>query len=86
MDETIETLVNEIKALKQRIHELEEHLKKYTAPNRSKKYYQEHKDDVIAKIKANKPSPEKQREYSKRYYEKKKQERDKQTKIQSFEK
>lgn len=86
MDETIETLVNENKTLKQRIHELEEHLKKYTAPNRSKKYYQEHKDDVIAKIKANKPSPEKQREYSKRYYEKKKQEREKQTKIQSFEK
>ena len=76
MGDFIETLKNENKILKQRISELEDHLKKYTAPDRSKKYYQEHKDDVIAKVKANKPSPEKQREYSKRYYHKKKKEKE----------
>ncbi len=60
---------------------LSEHLKKYTAPERNKKYYENHKETIIDKVKEynkknsdvlKKPSPEKIKEYSKRAYEKKK--------------
>jgi len=60
--------------------ELQAHLKKYTAPPRSKKYYQEHKEEIKQKVKEYnkktnyKPevSKEKKKEYNKRWYEKKK--------------
>ena len=60
--------------------ELKEHLKKYTAPKRNKTFYENHKEDIIKKVKeykekngVKKPSPEKIKEYSKRAYLKKKQ-------------
>ena len=62
------------------IQELKEHLKKYTAPKRNKTFYENHKEDIIKKVKEykekngiKKPSPEKIKEYSKRAYLKKKQ-------------
>ena len=56
------------------INELKEHLKKYTAPKRSKAYYENNKDEINEKNKEyHKTIPaEKIKEYSKRAYEKKK--------------
>ena len=61
--------------------QLKEHLKKYTAPKRNKNYYENHKEEIIEKVKEykektgydKKPPPEKIKEYSKRAYEKRKQ-------------
>jgi hypothetical protein len=73
-------LVENIK-LKEENKILLEHLKTYTAPKRNKKYYENHKETIIQKVKEynkknidtlKKPSPEKIKEYSKRAYEKKK--------------
>ena len=62
------------------IQELKVHLKKYTAPKRNKTFYENHKEDIIKKVKeyrknhsVKKPSPEKIKEYSRRAYLKKKQ-------------
>jgi hypothetical protein len=54
--------------------ELKEHLKKYTAPKRSKSYYENNKDEINEKNKEyhKKISSEKIKEYSKRAYEKRK--------------
>ncbi len=54
-------------------NELKDKLKKYTAPKRSKLYYEKNKDKILEKIKANKPSPEKIKEYNKKSYENRKQ-------------
>ena len=58
---------------------LKEHLKKYTAPKRNKKFYENHKEEIIKKVKeykeknkSKKPDPEKIKEYSRRAYLKKK--------------
>jgi len=61
--------------------QLKEHLKKYTAPKRNKNYYENHKEEIIEKVKEykektgydKKSPPEKIKEYSKRAYEKRKQ-------------
>jgi hypothetical protein len=63
-----------------KINELKEHLKKYTAPSRHKKYYENHRDEIIQKSKEykvktgnkNVVSPEKIKEYNKKAYEKRK--------------
>lgn len=54
--------------------QLIEHLQKYTAPKRSKKYYENNKEIINQKTKDyhKNLSPEKIKEYSKRAYEKKK--------------
>jgi len=56
-------------------NDLKDKLKKYTAPNRSKKYYENHKEELIKKSKEyyDKKDPEKIKEYNKRAYEKRKQ-------------
>lgn len=70
--------------LKDEIIILKEHLKKYTAPARNRKYYENHKEEIIQKVKeyqSNKQpnnkvkqtiSNEKKKEYNKRAYEKRK--------------
>jgi len=71
---------NKINVLETENKQLSEHLKKYTAHERSKKYYENHKEECKLKVKeykektgySKKPSPEKIKEYSKRAYEKKK--------------
>jgi hypothetical protein len=63
-----------------KINELKDHLKKYTAPSRNKKYYENHRDEIIQKSKEYKEktgnkkvvSPEKIKEYNKKAYEKRK--------------
>jgi sugar-specific transcriptional regulator TrmB len=79
MDEL--TLVKEEnEQLKKRIAELEEHLKKYTAPARSKTYYENHKEEIKKKVSDYKEktnynttiSKEKKKEYNKAAYERRK--------------
>ena len=71
METELEVLNNKIKALEEENMTLKEHLKKYTAPARCRKYYQDHKEDIKEKVKKYVTS-EKRQEYNKRYYEKKK--------------
>ncbi|QKF94704.1 hypothetical protein QKU48_gp1246 [Fadolivirus algeromassiliense] len=69
-------LKNENDELRKEIEELKEHLKKYTAPSRSKRFYENHKEEIIQKTKnyskTHKPSKEKMQEYNKRAYLKRK--------------
>jgi len=72
-----ETLKQQIINLNAELNELKEHLKKYTAPIRAKKYYQNHKEDMMKKNKEYKKQtnfkvdPEKRKAYNKKYYENK---------------
>ena len=75
----MEELLNKIKILeeenlklKTELTETKEHLKKYTAPKRSKKYYETHKEELLQKMKINPISCDKKKEYNKNYYLKKK--------------
>ena len=40
-------LLNKIKQLEEELNEIKQHLKKYTAPKRSKTYYENHKDEIL---------------------------------------
>lgn len=71
MDE-LELLKNENEELKLRIQELEERLKKYTAPARSKTYYENHKEELLEKMKKYKQTPEQIKERNKKAYLKRK--------------
>lgn len=83
MDENI-LLKNKINELEKIIIELKEHLKKYTSPSRNKKYYQNHKEELLQKNKEYIKktnyfenyeyvvSPDKKKEYNKRAYLKRK--------------
>lgn len=79
-EQSIEKLIGENKFLKEKISELTEHLKKYTAPQRNKKFYENHKEEIIKKVmeykeknKDKKQDPEKIKEYNRRAYLKRKQ-------------
>ena len=69
-------LLNKIKQLEAELNETKQHLKKYTAPNRSKTYYENHKDEILVKIKNKQQQPdykEKRKEYNRISYLRKKQ-------------
>lgn len=68
----IKFLEKENEKLKNELQDVKEHLKKYTSPNRSKKYYEEHKEKLLAKMKEKPITPDKRKEYNKNYYLKKK--------------
>ena len=68
----IETILQENFLLKQEIQQLKEHLKKYTAPKRNILYYENHKEDLLKKMKDNPISPEKRKEYNKISYQRRK--------------
>jgi hypothetical protein len=57
MDE-LQILKQENEEMKNKIMELEERLKKYTAPSRSKTYYENHKEELLEKMKKYKQTPE----------------------------
>jgi hypothetical protein len=57
--------------LKKELIETKEHLKKYTAPSRSKKFYEIHKEEILEKKKDPKVK-EQRKEINKRAYQKKK--------------
>ena len=73
-------LKEELEKTKKELNETKEHLKKYTAPTRNKTYYENHKEEVIKRVKEHKQntnytyevSPEKRKEYNKLAYQKKK--------------
>ena len=68
----IKILQEENQKLKDELEETKEHLKKYTSPDRCKKYYEENKEKLLIKMKENPISSEKRKEYNKNYYLKKK--------------
>ena len=80
MDTENEVLKQKIHTLEQEIQQLKEHLKRYTAPYRSKTYYENHKEDVIQKVKNYKestqykytPTPEQKKKWARTAYLKKK--------------
>jgi hypothetical protein len=69
-------LLEKIKVLEEENNELKKKLKTYTAPKRSKTYYENHKDEIIKKVKEYKEktnyvyevSPEKKKEYARTAY------------------
>ena len=68
----IENIIKENSILKQEINLLKEHLKKYTAPSRSKTYYENHKEELLVKMKKYIPTPEKIKETNRKAYLKRK--------------
>lgn len=80
MDTENELLKQKILTLEKEIEHLKEHLKKYTAPSRSKTYYENHKEEVIQKVKNYKettqykytPTPEQKKKWARTAYLKKK--------------
>ena len=71
MSET-DILKKEIEDLKNKVFELEEKLKKYTAPARSKIYYENNKEELLEKMKKYKQTPEQIKERNRKAYLKKK--------------
>lgn len=84
---SVEELTKEVSFLKEENNKLQielektkEHLKKYTAPSNMKKYYQNHKEEIIKKVKEYKEKNnykpiidlEKRKEYNKIAYQKRK--------------
>ena len=68
----VSKLEEQIKQLTQELNETKEHLKKYTAPSRSKTFYENHKEELLEKMKKYTPSPEKIKEKNKKAYLKRK--------------
>jgi sugar-specific transcriptional regulator TrmB len=72
----IKELEDELKKTKDELNEIKEHLKKYTAPTRSKTYYENHKEEIIKKVKEHKQttnytyvaSPEQKKEWARTAY------------------
>jgi hypothetical protein len=61
-------LLHKIKQLEDELNETKQHLKKYTAPKRSKVYYENHKDEINSKSKQDPNYKEKRKEYNKTSY------------------
>jgi hypothetical protein len=68
----IKFLEEENEKLKNELQEIKDHLKKYTSPDRCKKYYEENKEKLLTKMKENPIPSEKRKEYNKNYYLKRK--------------
>jgi len=67
-----EVLRKENEELRNKVLELEEKLKKYTAPARSKTYYENHKEELLEKMKNYKQTPEQIKERNRKAYLKRK--------------
>jgi predicted nucleotidyltransferase len=65
-------LEEELQKIKNELNDTKEHLKKYTAPIRHKAYYENHKHELLEKMKSNPIPTDKRKEYNKKYYLKKK--------------
>jgi hypothetical protein len=80
MENENELLKEKIRVLEDENTKLKEHLKRYTAPSRSKTFYNNHRDEIIEKVKKYQettnykyiPTPEQKKEYNKRAYLKRK--------------
>jgi len=81
----INILKVELEKTKNELVETKEHLKKYTAPSNMKKYYQNHKEEIIKKVKEYKEKnnykpnidKEKRKDYNKIAYQKRKEKMEK---------
>lgn len=61
-------LEQENMSLKKELEETKERLKKYTAPQRHKTYYENHKEEILTKQKSYVISSEKKKEYARKAY------------------
>ncbi len=68
----VQLLQKENEELRNKVIELEERLKKYTAPARSKTYYENHKEELLEKMKKYKPTTEQIKEKNRKAYLKRK--------------
>ena len=64
--QTIKFLEEENEKLASELEKTKEHLTKYTAPKRNHKFYNEHKEELLQKMKENPISSEKRKEYNKK--------------------
>ena len=71
-DEKIKELEEKNKRLEEELFQTKEHLKKYTAPPRSKTYYDKHKEEILEKKKNDPKLKEQRKEMNKRAYQKRK--------------
>ena len=78
----VEELINKNKLLEEENKELKEKLKKYTAPARHKIYYENHKQELLAKNKEYKVSSEKKKKYARTAYLNKKEKLEKEKQYQ----
>ena len=81
MDDIVSKLEQQIKQLTDELNDTKEHLKKYTAPTRSKTYYENHKEELLNKMKTYSPCPDKIKEKNKKAYLKRKEKLKEQEKI-----
>ena len=71
MDAKYKLLEEENKRLRDELTAVKEHLKKYTAPARSKTFYENHKEEILEK-KRDPKLKEQRKEINKRAYQKRK--------------
>ena len=71
-DAKIKELEERISKLEEELQTTKEHLKKYTAPSRAKKYYETHKETLLKKMKENTPDKDKIKEKNRKAYLKRK--------------
>ena len=76
----IDDVLFENQKLKDENEKLKNHLKKYTSPDKNKRFYQNHKEEMIEKMKeynkTHKPSSDKMKEYNQRAYVKRKEQKE----------
>ena len=65
-------LEEELQKTKDELYTTKEHLKKYTSPTRHKTYYENHKEEILEKMKQKQPDAEKRKEINQRAYLKRK--------------
>ena len=71
-DEKIKELEEKNKRLEEELLNTKEHLKKYTAPPRSKTFYEKHREEILEKKKNDPKLKEQRKEYNKLAYQKRK--------------
>jgi len=67
------SLEEELQKIKEELYTTKEHLKKYTSPTRHKTYYDNHKEEILEKMKQKPPvDKEKRKEINQKAYLKRK--------------
>ena len=67
------SLEEELQKIKEELYTTKEHLKKYTSPTRHKTYYENHKEEILEKMKQKPPlDKEKRKEINQKAYLKRK--------------
>jgi len=64
----IQELEEENARLKSELQATKEHLKRYTAPASRKEYYENNKEAILERMKANPTPPDKKKEYNRQSY------------------